>query len=208
MFATFAIADLTPQRLTAEEVTEVIKIAWKQMAGEEDKTKDEVTLFELREWCKLDLGRRGLLTKMFSGNVRGTVAKEAQADSKLKKLGERKFDGGRASIRFERALKKNGKTQMAAKREKEAISKLQKSKHGGNAAALSVDLREEARMRKRKLNAVGRQPEGGPPRLGPPPGRARAVPPPTCYTLSARSPSPRPSTVWESPLRRCAPPGN
>ena len=43
---------------------------------------------------------------------------------------------------------------MAAKREKEAISKLQKSKHGGNAAALSVDLREQARMRKRKLNAV------------------------------------------------------
>lgn len=154
MFATFAIADLTPQRLTADEVTEVIKMAWKQMAGEEDKTKDEVTLFELREWCKLDLGRRGLLTKMFSGNVRGTVAKEAQADSNRKKLGERKFDGGRASIRFERALKKNGKTQMAAKREKEAISKLQKGKHGGNAAALSVDLREQARMRKRKLNAV------------------------------------------------------
>ncbi|KAH8064077.1 hypothetical protein JL721_8482 [Aureococcus anophagefferens] len=162
LFAAMAIAGLSPQKLGEAEILEIIKAAWKQMTAAAaeaggDAAKDEVTLQELKDWCQTDLGRRGMLTKMFSGNVRGTVAQMAIAEYKKRGGPERKFDGGRASMRFERALKKNGKTQMAAKRQDDnlrALRKKRRAAHGGNEKAVAMEVREQQRHRKRKLNAV------------------------------------------------------
>ena len=137
LFAAMAIAGLSPQKLGEAEILEIIKAAWKQMTAAAaeaggDAAKDEVTLQELKDWCQTDLGRRGMLTKMFSGNVRGTVAQMAIAEYKKRGGPERKFDGGRASMRFERALKKNGKTQMAAKRQDDNLRALRKKRRAAS----------------------------------------------------------------------------
>ncbi|KAH8067212.1 protein phosphatase 3 [Aureococcus anophagefferens] len=122
-------------KLGEAEILEIIKAAWKQMTAAAaeaggDAAKDEVTLQELKDWCQTDLGRRGMLTKMFSGNVRGTVAQMAIAEYKQRRP-ERKFGGG-ASMRFERALKKNGKTQMAAKRQDDNLRALRKKRRAAS----------------------------------------------------------------------------
>ena len=95
LFAAMAIAGLSPQKLGEAEILEIIKAAWKQMTAAAaeaggDAAKDEVTLQELKDWCQTDLGRRGMLTKMFSGNVRGTVAQMAIAE--YKKRGTLTYD--------------------------------------------------------------------------------------------------------------------
>lgn len=118
-----------------------------------DDKKEEVTLQDLQDFAKMDLGRRGMLTKMFSGNVRGTLAQAAIKNKMAPSKASPRFDGGRASMRFERALKKNGKTQMASRRESQNLRDL-RVKHRGNERAVQMEVREQQRNRKRKLNAV------------------------------------------------------
>jgi len=61
-----------------------------------DDKKEEVTLQDLQDFAKMDLGRRGMLTKMFSGNVRGTLAQAAIKNKMAPSKASPRFDGGSA----------------------------------------------------------------------------------------------------------------
>ena len=94
-----------------------MKTSWGQLS-EAAENEGAVSLAELRAWCAADLGRRGLLTKVLAGNVRGTLSRAAAvARGKKEKEAQAKyrFDGGRATMRFERALKRDGARQMEEK---------------------------------------------------------------------------------------------
>ncbi|KAH8043428.1 hypothetical protein JL722_15223 [Aureococcus anophagefferens] len=110
LFAAMAIAGLSPQKLGEAEILEIIKAAWKQMTAAAEAAAT----------------RRRTRSRSRSSGL--------MAIAEYKKRGgpERKFDGGRASMRFERALKKNGKTQMAAKRQDDNLRALRKKRRAAS----------------------------------------------------------------------------
>ena len=153
--ACMRLAGLAPVSLDKKTLDKVIAECWTQLTdAKPEGSKDEkVTFAELRAWCAADLGKRGLLTKLLAGNVRGTLA-HAAAVKRGKRAGDNyRFDGGRATMRFERALKRNPGKEKRKQRESVVVRDLRK-KFNNDERAVQMALREKERLRKRKLHAI------------------------------------------------------
>ena len=147
---------------------EVVESAWSQIRAvdeQQDSLKrvaidinaaeeEVVGISKLAEWCKSDLGKRGLLSKCLTGDVLGSV-KIAKQGGAFGVVQEKKLDASKSAARHQRARRRYSSSAMDKNNTKEAMATYDKAKKEGKDARL--EMRQQQKERADKLNSVATQ---------------------------------------------------